>query len=233
MRDHVLPPDKWEFNEEVAEVFDDMLQRSIPQYDAMRESTFELASKFVQTNDIIVDLGCSRGEALGRMVDRFGARCKYIGVDISEPMLKLARERFARLKSLVEIEHLDLRYGFPEYQAGVIQAILTLCFIPMEARQRVVANAYKWLREGGAFVVVEKILGETAELDELYVEQYLEMKRRHGYSEEEIIRKKLALEGILVPITANWLNMMLKGAGFRYVDCYWRWMNFGGWVAIK
>lgn len=22
-------------------------------------------------------------------------------------------------------------------------------------------------------------------------------------------------------------------AGFKHVDCFWRWMNFGGWVAVK
>jgi len=26
---------------------------------------------------------------------------------------------------------------------------------------------------------------------------------------------------------------ILKGAGFTTVDCFWRWMNFGGWIAIK
>ena len=33
---------------------------------------------------------------------------------------------------------------------------------------------------------------------------HLEMKRRKGYSQEEIDRKRLSLEGVLVPVTAKW-----------------------------
>lgn len=41
------------------------------------------------------------------------------------------------------------------------------------------------------------------------------------------------LKGVLVPLTAKWNEMMLHEAGFRYVDSFWRWMNFAGWIAIK
>ena len=50
---------------------------------------------------------------------------------------------------------------------------------------------------------------------------------------EEINRKRFALEGVLVPVTARWNEELLNGAGFRQVDSIWRWMNFAGWVAIK
>lgn len=199
----------------------------------MRDSTFKVSSAFIETGDCIIDLGCSRGEALERLFHTFGARCRYVGVDVSAPMLKAARWKFRKWGSLVEIETIDLRHDFPTQVAGVIQAVLLLCFIPMEYRQKVVANCYKSLKEGGALVVVEKILGETAELDKLFVENYLAMKKSHDYSQEDIDRKRLSLEGVLVPITSSWLVQLLRGAGFKYVDCYWRWMNFGGFVAIK
>jgi len=25
----------------------------------------------------------------------------------------------------------------------------------------------------------------------------------------------------------------LRAGGFRQVDCFWRWMNFAGWVAVR
>mgnify|MGYP001601651293 CR=1 FL=1 len=65
------------------------------------------------------------------------------------------------------------------------------------------------------------------------VDAYHELKERHGYSREEIDRKRLALEGVLVPVTARWNEDMLRRAGFREVDCVWRWMNFAGWGAVK
>ena len=59
------------------------------------------------------------------------------------------------------------------------------------------------------------------------------MKRENGYTEEEIQRKRLSLEGALVPLTARMNEDMLRGAGFHEVDCFWRWMNFAGWIAVK
>jgi tRNA (cmo5U34)-methyltransferase len=65
------------------------------------------------------------------------------------------------------------------------------------------------------------------------VDLYYKMKSDNGYSQEQIERKRLSLEGVLVPVTAKWNEELLKQAGFKYIDCFWRWMNFAGWIAIK
>jgi hypothetical protein len=70
-------------------------------------------------------------------------------------------------------------------------------------------------------------------LDERFVEIYLNLKRANGYTREEIDRKRLSLEGVLVPVTARWNEDALRSAGFSSVDCFWRWMNFAAWVAVK
>ena len=38
---------KWEFNEEVTRVFDDMLERSIPDYEHMRSLTYRIGRNFI------------------------------------------------------------------------------------------------------------------------------------------------------------------------------------------
>jgi len=226
---------KWKFNGEVAQVFDNMLQRSIPQYDTMRKAIFDLACKFITPGDNIIDLGCSLGESLSSLIAMYGAHNRYIGVEMAPEMLRLVRQRFADWieTGYVKIEDIDLRTDFPKKYAGVILSILTLQFIPIEYRQRVVSHCHYWLKTGGALILVEKVLGETAELHEIYIERYLQMKKDNGYSQEEIDRKRIALEGVLVPVTAAWNEQMLKAAGFKYMDCFWRWMNFAGWIAIK
>ena len=89
-----LPGTKWEFDESVTHVFDDMLERSIPQYAEMRRLSFEVGARFVQNQTDILDLGCSRGEALVPFMSRFGAANRYVGIDVSDPMLDAARQRF-------------------------------------------------------------------------------------------------------------------------------------------
>ena len=231
-KDHVML-NKWEFNKEVTNVFDEMLERSIPQYQVMRFSVHDMTSRYFVEGDSILDLGCSNGGGLFPVINEFKDRAsKYVGVDVSAPMLEKARERFAD-NERVKIEECDLRHAFPVGNYGIIQAILCLCFIPLEHRQRVVSNCYDNLRDGGTFIVVDKLIGATAGIDNVLVDNYLKMKAENGYSYEEIVRKKYAIENVLVPVTAEWETQMLKNAGFRQVDCFWRWMNFAGFVAVK
>jgi tRNA (cmo5U34)-methyltransferase len=228
------PAERWEFDASVTAVFDDMLERSIPQYRVMRDVVHDAARRHVVPGASIVDLGCSRGGALARFVDELGFANRYFGVDVSDPMLEAARERFKPHAGIVHVDRLDLREAYPDVGAAcVTMAVLTLQFVPINYRQRIVQHVYDHTRPGGAFVVVEKVLGASAHIDELMVDTYHAMKARNGYTREEIDRKRLALEGVLVPVTASWNEEMLRTAGFKQLDCIWRWFNFAAWVAVK
>ena len=233
--DHTLPGSKWVFDEGVTTVFDNMLARSIPQYEVMRQACFDLGSAYVQKGTDIVDLGCSRGEAMTRYIDRFGAYNRFVGLDVSDPMLDAARQRFEGMMrcGVVDIHRFDLREGYPSVKASLTLSVLTLQFIPIEYRQRIIRDIYKSTVSGGALLLVEKVLGATADLDALMVKTYYALKAQNGYSQDEIERKRLSLEGVLVPVTAAWNEELLRMAGFRQVDCFWRWMNFAGWLAVK
>jgi tRNA (cmo5U34)-methyltransferase len=228
-------PDRWAFDDEVTRVFDDMLRRSIPQLDVVRALVTDTAATFARPLSAIVDLGCSRGESLAPLVARFGTRNTYLGVDVSGPMLDAARSRFAREidDGIVAIEALDLRDAFPDVRASVVLSVLTLLFVPINYRQRIVRDVYAALAPGGAFVLVEKLLGAGSTVDAYMVERYHRFKAENGYTADEIERKRLALEGVQVPITAAWNEDLLRAAGFREIDCFWRWESFGAWVAVK
>lgn len=234
-RDTGYAPDSWEFDTQVTKVFDDMLRRSIPQYDIMRKACFDIACKFVQPGTSVVDLGCSRGEALAPLIDRFGEGNHYIGVEVSQPMLEASRSRFKEHigKGVVEIKDMDLREDYPQVSASVTMAVLVIQFTPIEYRAHILKRVYEHTDDGGVFIFVEKVLGSSAVMDELLVDQYYALKSENGYNEDEIRRKKLSLEGKLVPVTAAWNEELLRSSGFEKIECFWRWMNFAGWVAIK
>lgn len=233
--DQVEPQGAWKFDAEVTAAFDDMLSRSIPQYDVMRKACTDLAARFAQRGTDIVDLGCSRGAAIADLIDRLGAANRFVGVEISDPMLAAARERFkGHIENrLVTVQKLDLRESFPACRASVVLSVLTLQFVPIEYRQRIVSNVFDHLEPGGAFIVVEKVLGASTTIDQTLVGTYYDLKHEHGYDYDTINRKRRSLEGVLVPITADWNTQLLRAAGFAQVDCFWRWMNFAGWLAIK
>jgi tRNA (cmo5U34)-methyltransferase len=231
---HMPAGPRWEFDQSVADVFDDMLRRSIPQYEVMRRAVHEVARRFARPGTSIVDLGCSRGDTLAPLVQEFGADCHYVACDVSEPMLEVCRERYAKeiAAGVVEVRNCDLRREFPTCEASVVLSVLTLQFTPIEYRRRIVEAAHASIAEGGAFILVEKVFGQSAVVDRMLEEIYLQFKAENGYSQEEIMRKKMSLEGVLVPLDAGQNAAMLKESGFRSVECFWRWMNFVAWVAV-
>lgn len=233
--DQTVPGTKWEFDASVTQAFDDMLARSIPQYDVMRRACYEAAEPYVKEGTDVVDLGCSRGEALETFISRHGVLNRFVGVEVSKPMLEAARERFANLIKcgVVDVRDLDLRVKYPPCRASVTLAILTLQFTPIEHRQKIFRNIFEHTIEGGALILVEKILGATAEIDANFVATYYDLKKENGYSQDQIERKRLSLEGVLVPVTARWNEELMRNAGFKQVDCFWRWFNFAGWIAVR
>jgi tRNA (cmo5U34)-methyltransferase len=108
-----------------------------------------------------------------------------------------------------------------------------LQFTPIECRQAILRRTFKGTIPGGALILVEKVLGATADIDAAFVSEYLSMKAQNGYSTDEIERKRLSLEGVLVPLTARFNEDLLRAAGFEQVDCFWRWANFAGWLTIR
>lgn len=229
-RDQVIPEGAWKFDEKVADVFDDMLARSIPDYIGMRRSTTELASRFIQPRTAVVDLGCSRGAALAPLVEKFkGNGVAFVGVEVSEPMREAAKKAIPEATVL----DLDLRTDYPSALTSVTLAVLTLQFVPIEYRQRILQDAFDHTVSGGAILLVEKVLGSDAYADNMLVETYLARKGENGYTAEQIQTKRESLEGVLVPVTSHWNVDLLERSGFKHVECYWRHLNFAAWIGIK
>ena len=230
MQDQVNKKGKWEFDEEVTKCFDNMLGRSIPDYDTMRYLVGELGkSQITSADDVIVDLGCSVGGSIEPFV---GLGNRIVGVEVSESMYNECRDRF-RDYPHVQIEKRDFVTDFPSVRAKMIMSILSIQFTPIEERWQIIKNIYDHIEEGGCFIFVEKILASSAEADRLFTDAYYDIKRKHGYTEEQIAGKRKSLSGVLVPVLATDNEHFLQDAGFRKIECFWRCLNFAGWIAFK
>lgn len=231
-----MPTGKWEFNEEVTSCFDEMLERSIPAYNDMRELVTKIGKRYVKVKSAIVDLGCSTGEAIKPFIQAFGVQNQYRLYDVSEPMLEETRKRYKGWMDIgvLTVENFDIRNGLPKNVfSSLVLSVLTLQFTPIEYRQKIISSIYNSLEPGGALILVEKVLGTNYEIDSMLVDEYYKIKADNAYTQEQIMAKRKSLEGVLVPITARWNEEMLKDSGFTSVDCFWRYLNFAGWVAIK
>jgi tRNA (cmo5U34)-methyltransferase len=231
------PATDFSFNKEVTAVFDDMLDRSVPYYGEIQRMVAELAVDFAQPGTKVYDLGCSTANSFLN-IDRLmppGNDVHFVGFDNSTEMLAKARAKLAAAKFTrpVTLQEADMNAGVDTPDASVVMMVLTLQFIRPLYRERIVRSIYEGLQENGCLIVVEKVLGEHSTFNRLFIKHYYEMKARNGYSEMEIAQKREALENVLIPYRLEENKELLRGAGFRQVDVFFKWYNFCGIIAIK
>lgn len=235
MEDNIIAKSKWKFDKDVSNCFDDMLERSIPDYNTMRSLTLKLSEPFLQNKEefSMLDLGCSNGINIDLFRGKYGNAGDYIGVDNSPDMLNKATERLRQYNN-VKLYNIDVtELNMTPYAHDIITSILTIQFIPIEKRPALMHNIYNALKPAGILILVEKILQPVNIFDSIFVDTYYQIKSDNGYTNEQIQSKREALKGVLVPMTHNGNIELLKSAGFKYIDTFWKCLNFEGYIAIK
>ncbi len=226
----------FQFDQNVAGVFDDMVARSVPFYDELQRMTVEMARHFWQPGTSIVDLGCATGTTLAALSEVFqDEEVDLVGLDNSEAMLDKARERLGTLRGKARhrlICH-DVNDGMPVEDASVVIINWTLQFVRPLHRDRVIQDLYERLRPRGCLILMEKVLIESSLLNRLYIDLYYQFKERHGYSQSEIAGKRESLENVLIPYRVEENALLLRRNGFEIVDVFFRWYNWAGFLAVK
>jgi len=232
-RDTTRPVGDFTFNEETASVFDDMLDRSVPFYREIQRMLVEIAGDFATDGTSVVDIGCSTGTTLTAL-DALRQDVTLIGFDSSPAMLARADARLrGALRHPHELRCVDVNEGLRVENASVVVMSLTLQFVRPLQRERVLREIATGIHHNGCLLLVEKVVAEESLLNRLYIQHYYDFKQRNGYSELEIARKREALENVLIPYRAGENDEMLRAAGFRAVDVFFKWYNFCGIIAVK
>ncbi len=223
------------FNDRVAEVFDDMLHRSVPYYRTVIEAMAQLLSGLLPQGATVYDLGCSTGATLlelSRLLPDM--RFCYIGIDLAPAMLDKARRKSEMYgkSTVLEFREDDIT-ACPLPGAAGILCNYTLQFLRPLHRQDFVNRLYAALPEGGVLILSEKTISHAGRLNRAFIETYHAFKKRQGYSELEIAAKREALENVLIPFSLRENMIMLETAGFAEIEVFFQWFNFASLVAIK
>jgi len=221
---------QFEFDENVASVFDDMLNRSIPYYKENLKLQTNILKNFLEENDKVVDLGSSTGTFLIELAKT--KKLNLIGIDSSRAMIERAKQKAKAFGVDIEFLKKDfLKYDFSGAKA--VSANYTVQFIRPLKREKLIQKIYSSLLNEGIFIMSEKLVTENKKLNKTMIDIYYEFKKEMGYSEYEIAQKREALENVLIPYTMEENIEMLKNAGFRDVEVVFRWNNFATFVAFK
>jgi tRNA (cmo5U34)-methyltransferase len=223
---------KFEFDESVASVFDDMLSRSVPFYDEVRGLVISLILAEQKEGKRVLDLGASTAKFLLDLHSKMEVQMQLKGIDNSPAMLERAEQKCQAFGATIDLELADMmEYDYDN--EDIIVANYTLQFIRPMQRIELIKRLYKGLNEDGLFIFSEKIVFEDKRLDKEMIDIYYDYKKRQGYSEYEIAQKREALENVLIPFTIEENIRMCKEAGFGNIDTIFQWANFVTFVAKK
>jgi len=223
---------QFEFDDDVAVVFDDMLSRSVPHYDEMLNLTTSFALKYLDDGSIVYDLGCSTATTLISIAKNCNKQLNLIGIDTSEAMLNQAKHKSKAYGIDIEFIQNDI-FDVDFKPSNVIISNYTLQFIRPLQRGKLIKKIYDSLKVGSIFIFSEKVITDDKILNKQFIDEYYDFKKKQGYSEFEIAQKREALENVLIPYSYEENKKMILDAGFKHFDCIFKWINFATFIAIK
>jgi tRNA (cmo5U34)-methyltransferase len=234
-RDEIEKASDFKFGANVAKVFDDMVNRSVPFYGEIQRMMAELSANHAAEGSFVYDLGCSTGTTMIGMNTMVNQQIRFIGIDDSQEMLDKCKSKLMELgfSRPYELRCADLAHGVKIENASVVVLCLTLQFVRPIYREKVLKDIYDGLNPGGVLILVEKILAEESNFNRDFIDYYYNYKRRNNYSEMEISQKREALENVLVPYKLSENISLLRDQGFSHCEVFFKWYNFAGIIATK
>lgn len=224
------------FDDKVAAVFSDMINRSVPGYATILSMIGVLAARYHQPGTRIYDLGCSLGGASLAMAHQIPHRdFELHAVDNSPAMIQrletiLAEPAHQNLPVRVRCEDIS---DIEIHNASVVVLNFTLQFIAPQRRTELIQRIAAGLQPGGILILSEKILFPDAGLNALFIDLYHEFKQLQGYSALEVSQKRAALENVLIPETIDAHMARLHDAGLHSCDVWFQCFNFCSMVAVR
>ena len=239
-KDHIFAknmlPGDFIFDEKVAGVFEDMINRSVPGYSTIIAMIGVLAERYYRKDSIIYDLGCSLGGATFSVFERLKDQgCSIIAIDNSIAMLErlvTKQQKFEGAHYCIESRCENIQVAQIE-NASVVILNFTLQFVPLADRAALIEKVFKGMNKGGVLIISEKIISPDNHLNELIIELYHQFKENMGYSKLEISQKRSALENVLIPETLDSHRARILQTGFSSFEVWFQSLNFASMIAIK
>jgi tRNA (cmo5U34)-methyltransferase len=206
-----VDPHTWHDQEKVEEYVD-----RVNRLAARQAGEAELVEALPERVERVLDLGCGDGKLAAVVLAARPDAVEAIGLDRSEPMLNLARQRFVAEPRARLLEH-DLERPLPDLGTfDVVVSGFAIHHLADERKRSLYAESAKALRGGGVLANLEVVRCATEALQQ---EFYRRIERPGGDPEDQLseIEPQLA-----------WM----REAGLIDVDCQWRWRGFALLVGV-
>ncbi len=217
-----------------ARIYDRSRRSMVPCFDDLYGTAVGLIPFDKDREFELLDLGAGTG-VLSELIAKAFPRAIIVMADIAPEMLKLARERFSRGGAI------DPRFSFITLDHGkdslpgqfdAIVSALSIHHLEHQEKRALFRRIFHALREGGVFINVEVILGESDEIERRTNEEWKQAARRAGASESDLaaaVERQKHDRAATLDDQLRWLSE----AGFHSVTAAYRNLIFAVYSAQK
>jgi tRNA (cmo5U34)-methyltransferase len=223
------------FNEEVTEVFEDMIDRSVPGYTSSLRLIENLSRKYFIEGTHCYDLGCSLGASSMSLIKAMGKReGKIFAIDNSPAMIAACEQKCADLIKTGKVKFIKQDVNEAQIdKASVVVINFVLQFLNSKDRDGLLKKVFLGMKQGALLILSEKIHFDNKFRNQTIDNLHHQFKSNNGYSKMEISRKRDALEGVLITDLETLHLKRLESIGFKKVRKVMTNLNFMTLVAEK
>lgn len=211
----------WTFETlEIANTFDNHVREQLPWYDMVTESVAYIIKNYLSENDTVVDIGASTGNMIEKILSLVQERSCYItAIEKSESMFDKLKNKYANESciELVDSDVMDIELP----KAKVYILFLTLMFIPIHQRQKLMQRIKDKCEEGGVIIIVDKVCDHLGYFSTVLKRLTMHFKLLQGAKPEDVLIKEMSLAGVQIPIDISLLGDAKE---------FFRMGEFAGWV---
>ncbi len=226
--------DVFQFDEEVAAVFDSMAPRSIPLYNEAHRLHVSLLHESLRPGAVVADIGSSTGHLFRAIEKQQGVPFERTGIDgialdLSSPMMERLSKEFPSVYTVVA----DIADA-PDLPkpADLLFCLYVLQFIHPFQKKAALDWIVRNTKVGGCMVLGQKEDVGRDWMADRFSDEYYKFRRDNGYTQEEIDAKTEALKGSMWPILNDDLLWELRDRDVVVYETS-RWLQFSTLVGIR
>ncbi len=201
----------------------DFFGKSAPYYDTILDLlTFKQYAGFQkramevlapQSGEKILDLCSGTGRAASWMAQKVGETGEVVGMDITENMIDVAKERYGKSGNLIFIQKdVTQPWGYENHFDGIFTSF-ALHELPEKRRQGVLEKSYLALKEKGRMVIVDfnpQVSGKGEILSGLFFKLFEKRNLNFfSFGQNEILRREGFKRIRTSPVLAGILQITL------------------------
>ena len=209
------------FNE-IAQKYDKQRQMLIPCFDDFYNHPIEVLN-YDGADPNVLDIGSGTGLFSSFLLNKY-PDAKITMIDLSDDMIKIAKERFHANKDFNYIVADYTDYIFGE-KYDILISSLSIHHLSHDDKRKLYQKCYDMLNDNGYFINADLVSSPSEHIEKVNLNALKQYHRNSTLSERDI---EMACERMKYDNPAPLLNQLqwLSESGFKHVDCVYKYYQF-------